>query len=478
MPLPRIATVSVAVVAALALAACQGGGDPDPAASEPASGPTLRLLVDGTPTEVDALQTQVDAWSQSSGSDVRIVLASDLEQQLAESFANANPPDVFALSTTSLERYEGYLEPYGRLADAGELVPSLLDVVAAGGELQCVPRSADATTLAISEAAWADAGLTDADVPTTWEQLESVAAAVTTDDAAGLAIDPDAEHLGVLLAQAGGALVDESGAVADSPENAAALETAVRMHDAGALAWPNDLDASSAATAFATGAAAMAYVDLEELLAAEAAAPAPSEPPEGSEPADEPTPSGDAAATEAADPAGPAGSDGPSASADPDATPSPSASDDADADADAAPDSASLLEGVRLVPLPAGPADGASFVSSSCWAMPADTRTGDEARDLIAVLTQPGQQVELADATGTVPVTTTAGATFAEEHPERAAVVAALDGGIDMATALGPAEATDALDETLASLAAAEPGDADVAALLADLQERLEQQLE
>ena len=123
-------------------------------------------------------------------------------------------------------------------------------------------------------------------------------------------------------------------------------------------------------------------------------------------------------------------------------------------------------------------AEVAAFASSSCWAIPADTRTGDEARDLIAFLTQAGQQVELADATGTVPVTTTAGATFAEQHPERAPVVAAVEGGADMATVLGPAEATDALEETLASLAAAEPGEADVPALLADLQERIEQQLE
>lgn len=464
MPIPRIATVSVAALAALTLAACQGGASPDPTSSEPASGPTLRLLVDGTPTEVDALQTQVDAWSETSRSDVRIVLASDLEQQLAESFANANPPDVFALPTTSLERYEGYLEPYGRFADAGDLAPSLLDVVADGGELQCVPRSADATTLAISHAAWADAGLTDADVPTTWEQLETVAAQLTTDDAAGLAIDPDAEHLGVLLAQAGGALVDESGAVADSPENAAALDLAVRMHDLGTLAWPDDLGASSAATAFASGDAAMAYVDLGELLAAEAAAPAPSAAPDPSAsdeaaPSDEPTTS-DEPGTESTDP---------SASGDPSA--SPSASTDAASDADA------LLDDVRLVPLPAGPVDGAAFVSSSCWAIPSDTRTGDEARDLIAFLTQAGQQVELADATATVPVTTTAGATFAEQHPERAAAVAAVASGVDMESALGPAEATASLDDALATLAAAESGEADVASLLADLQARLEQQL-
>lgn len=466
VPIPRIATVSVAAIAALTLAACQGGTSPDPGTSQPASGPTLRMLVDGTPAEVDALQTQVDAWSSTSGSDVRIVLASDLEQQLAESFANANPPDVFALPTTSIERYEGYLEPYGRFADAGELVPWLLDVVADGGELQCVPRAADATTLAISEAAWTDAGLTDADLPTTWEQLEAVAGTLTTDEVVGLAIDPDAEHLGVLLAQAGGALVDESGAVADSEANAAALDLAVRMHDAGALAWPADLGASSAATAFASGHAAMAYVDLADLLTAEAAAPDPSETPDPSasdEPERiEPTETLDASEAPASE----------SESADPAASPDPSAS------ADAAPDAAALLDGVRLVPLPAGPANGAAFASSSCWAIPADTRTGDEARDLIAFLTQAGQQVDLADATGTVPVTTGAGATFAEQHPERAPVVAAVEGGTDMAAVLGPAEATDALDETLATLVAAEPGEADPAALLADLQALLEQQLE
>ncbi|QCR18141.1 extracellular solute-binding protein [Agrococcus sp. SGAir0287] len=461
MPRTRILAVGIAAVAALALSACQGGADqPEPTASQPSAGPSLRMLVGGSAAAADALQEQVDAWSEESGASVRIVLATDLDQQLAESFANANPPDVFALPTTSLERYDGYLEPYGRFAAADDLVPWILDVVADGGALQCVPRSADATTLAISEEAWAAAGLTDADVPTTWEQLEAVAAALTTDDVAGLSIDPDAEHLGVLLAQAGGALVDESGVVADSDANAAALETVVRMHDAGVLAWPDALGASSAATAFASGDTAMAYVDLADLLAAEAQAPAPSE---------TPAPSDDE------DAGAPSASGTPGATGDASTSPSPSEEGDAE---DATPDAATLLDGVRLVPLPAGPASAAPFATTSCWAMPADTRTGDAARDLIAFLTQTDPQVALADATGSVPVTTSGGAAFAEQHPERAPVVAAVADGVDMAAALGPAEATDALDETLAELAAAEPGDVDVAALLAALQERLEQQLD
>ncbi|GAA2170390.1 hypothetical protein GCM10009846_00600 [Agrococcus versicolor] len=478
MRLSRIATTSVACAAAFALAACSTGSDPEPAASQEPTGPSLRMLVDGTPAEVDALQAEVDAWSEDSGSSVRIVLASDLEQQLAESFANANPPDVFALSTTMLERYDGYLEAYGRLATADDLVPWLLDAVASGGELQCAPRSVDATMLAISEDAWAEAGLGDGDVPTTWEQLEAIGARLTTDDRAGLAIDPDAAHLGVLLAQAGGTLVDEAGAAADSPENVAALDLVQRMVEAETLAWPADLDAGSAAEALATGDAAMAYVDLEALLAAEAAAPAPSEEPseepgEGSDP-DAPAGSAEPSATQ-----DPAASDDPAASASPSTSPSATAEDDADQD-DAeqdATDASSLLEGVRLVPLPVGPANGATFATATCWALPADTRTGDEARDLVAALLEPEAQVALADATGTVPVTTSGGTAFAEAHPERAPVVDAVASATSLETALGPQEATDALDETLATLASAGV-EADAPALLAELQERLEQQLD
>lgn len=449
----RIATSSVATLAALALVACGSGEQPAPTASEPPAGPELRMLVDGSPAEVDALQEAVDAWSEESGSRVRIVLASDLEQQLAESFANANPPDVFALPTESLERYEGYLEPYGRFAGADALRSWLLDLVADGGELQCVPRSVDALTLAIDEQAWADAGLGDADVPTTHEQLEAVAERLASDETAGLAIDPDAAHLGVLLAQAGGALVDETGAVADSEANAAALETVQRMHEAGTLAWPGDVGAGSAAEALARGDAAMAYVDLESLLAAQVAAPAPSETPSPSASEDE---------------------------AEPEPTPSPDASDDADASpvpSGDASDAATLLEGVRLVPLPAGAANDASFASATCWALPADTLTGDEARDLVATLLGDEQQLALADATGTVPVTESAGTAFAEQHPERAAVVTAAADATTMQMALGPVEATDALDDALASLVA-DGAETDVAALLAELQERLEQQLD
>ena len=69
------------------------------------------------------------------------------------------------------------------------------------------------------------AGLTDDDVPTTWEELESVAATLTTDGQVGLSFGPEWQRIGTFMAQAGGGLVSEDGteAIADSPENLEAL---------------------------------------------------------------------------------------------------------------------------------------------------------------------------------------------------------------------------------------------------------------
>jgi len=105
---------------------------------------------------------------------------------------------------------------------------------------------------------WADAGLTDDDIPTTWDELASVAAELTTDHV-GLAYGPEVQRIGVFMAQAGGAFIDDDGttAVVDSPENAEALQYVKDQMAAGTFSFSSDLGAGWGGEAFGNGLAAM-----------------------------------------------------------------------------------------------------------------------------------------------------------------------------------------------------------------------------
>ena len=90
---------------------------------------------------------------------------------------------------------------------ARDLHPRRHGVLRAQGLLH--PRRSRSTP-----SAWEAAGLTDADIPTTWDELADVAAKLTTDDQVGLAIGRGRDRAGAFLVQNGGFWVDsETGEV-------------------------------------------------------------------------------------------------------------------------------------------------------------------------------------------------------------------------------------------------------------------------
>ena len=58
--------------------------------------------------------------------------------------------------------------------------------------------------LIINSDLWGAAGLTEDDIPTTWEELDAVSAALTTDSTVGLAFGTEYQRVGTFMAQAGG----------------------------------------------------------------------------------------------------------------------------------------------------------------------------------------------------------------------------------------------------------------------------------
>lgn len=264
--------------AALLLAACGSGFESQsgPSASAPsapsgsaaAGGPAepgadLTILIGSSgDAETDAVNQLVADWSAETGVNAEVVVASDLNQQLSQGFSSNNPPDLFYLSTDQMAAYAATdsLEPYAEsLSNADDFYPNLREAFTFDGQFMCAPKDFSTLALIINSDMWAEAGLTDADIPTTWDELTAVAEQLTTADHVGLAYGPEVQRIGVFMAQAGGAFISEDGttAVVNSPENVEALQYVKDRMAAGDFSFSSDLGAGWGGEAFGNGQAAM-----------------------------------------------------------------------------------------------------------------------------------------------------------------------------------------------------------------------------
>lgn len=252
--------------AGLGLAACGGSGFDD----EPAGGGSdagggggegLTVLIGSSgDAETTAVQEAVASWSAASGTSAEVIVASDLNQQLAQGFASGSPADIFYLSTDALAGYaaNGSLAPYGDdVKNTADFYPALIEAFTLDGHLYGVPKDVSTLALLINTQLWEEAGLGDDDIPTDWDQLADVAQKATSADVAGLTMSTEYQRIGAFMAAAGGELVTGDEATADSPENLQALEYIQSLLEAGSLRFAADLGAGWGGEAFGNGSAAM-----------------------------------------------------------------------------------------------------------------------------------------------------------------------------------------------------------------------------
>lgn len=221
----------------------------------------LNLLIGSSgDAETAAVQEAAAAWSEDTGIDVSVQVANDLNQQLSQGFAAGSPPDLFYLSTDAIAGYaaNGSLQAYGdQLEHVDDFYPSLVENFTVEDEFYCAPKDFSTLALVINDEMWAEAGLDDSDYPTNWEELSAVAESLTTDDHVGLAFSPEYQRVGVFMAQAGGGLVVDDQAAADSPENLEALEYVQQHLESGEFAFTTDIGAGWGGEALGMGEAAM-----------------------------------------------------------------------------------------------------------------------------------------------------------------------------------------------------------------------------
>ncbi|GAA3212574.1 sugar ABC transporter substrate-binding protein [Microbacterium terregens] len=257
---------ALAVAGAMVLSGCGGSGFDDSGDSGGEGGLTssddaLSILIGSSgEAETAAVEDAVAAWSDESGVKAEVSVANDLPQQLSQGFAGGSPPDLFYLAPEALAGYagNGSLVAYGdQLENKDDFYPSLVENFTLDGDFYCAPKDFSTLALIINTDLWAAAGLTEADIPATWEDLTAVTQKLTTADTVGLAFGPEYQRVGTFMAQAGGGLVVDGEPVADSAENVEALDyVQARLQD-GTFAYSTDIGASWGGEAFGKQLAAM-----------------------------------------------------------------------------------------------------------------------------------------------------------------------------------------------------------------------------
>ena len=389
-------TLPVAVLAvsgALALAGCGGSGFDDDESSDSGDGQLEVLIGSSGDAETKAVEDAVAAWSEESGTEATVRVASDLAQELSQGFASGNPPDLFYVSTDHLAGYvaNGSLHAYGdELDNAGDFYPNLVDAFTVDDTFYCAPKDFSTLGLVINTTLWEQAGLTDADVPTTWDELEAVATTLTKGDVVGLAFSPEYARVGAFFPQAGGAMTNEDGteATVDSPENLEALTFVQRMLKAGVAAYSSDLGSGWGGEAFGKQQAAMTI--------------------EGNWIA------------------------GAMTNDYPDVT-------------------------YTVAELPAGPADKGTLAFTNCWGIAEDSGAQEDAVSLVEALTEPEQQLAFAQAFGVMPSVESAAAQYAEASPQFAPFVAGADYAQNPPAQQGAADVISDFNAQLEGLADGDP---------------------
>ncbi|MGN9914996.1 sugar ABC transporter substrate-binding protein [Micromonospora palomenae] len=262
--LTRAAVAGLAAVALLGSAACGSGFDDDESGTAQSSGPAnLQILIGSSgDAETKAVQDAAAKWASSSGNQATVTPAQDLTQQLGQALAGGTPPDVFYVDAARFADYAsvGALEPYGdKISNRDDFYESLRTTFTYDGKLYCAPKDFSTLALQINTDLWTKAGLTDADVPTNWDQLTTTARKIKAKGQVPLALGDTRDRMGVFLVQNGGWLLSEDGKqpTADTAENLAALTYVKSLVTEGLARFPKQLDAGWSGEAFGKGKAVM-----------------------------------------------------------------------------------------------------------------------------------------------------------------------------------------------------------------------------
>ena len=250
------ALTSLGLAAAATLAACSSKSK-DEATEE---GKMALIVPDAGEAAAEALSKAVEAFTKETKVEVDVKPVSDVSQELARGITAEPSIDVVVLNPAQLSSYAGALHSWDKGAAAvKDANPALLTSATRQDKIAAAPRDVSTLALYVNTSLWSAAGLSESDYPTTWEQLDQVAAKVTSGGVVGLTLDASYARVGAFLVQGGGGLTSADGtkATASSEGSVAGLTQVKTLLSSGSAGWGADLPAGSAADAFGQGQAAM-----------------------------------------------------------------------------------------------------------------------------------------------------------------------------------------------------------------------------
>lgn len=234
--------------------------DGDTADGDTGGAQLTMLIASSGDAETNAVVAATEAWAAESGSSVDVLVATDINQELAQGFASGNPHDVFYLDASRFgdNAKTGNLHPY-TVEGNDDFYEPLRQTFTFEGTQYCAPKDFSTLALQINDEAWAAAGLTDADLPTTYDELADVAAQLTTGDQVGLVLGSGMDRAGAFVVGNGGWWLNEDATAptANSPEVLAGLQYVQDNIEAGNFALASSLDAGWGGEAFGTQRGAM-----------------------------------------------------------------------------------------------------------------------------------------------------------------------------------------------------------------------------
>jgi multiple sugar transport system substrate-binding protein len=246
-----------AAVTALSLTACAGGGTQSQSnATGPVEDPSEKVTISyatwQTGDEITALKKKFEKEHPNITVEFRSVPAENMSQTLTTQIAGNNPPDaayVNASDTTAfasrgaLVNLDNYIER-SDVVDPDAYVDVFRTFVEFEDSMYGLPIDGESTALFYRTDLFEEAGIEAP--PTTWEELEETAAALTKPEEKqyGMAMyAPEAAYYWYpFLWQAGGDVLDGNEVVFDSPEATEAAEYYVGLAD---YAAPDYLNANS-----------------------------------------------------------------------------------------------------------------------------------------------------------------------------------------------------------------------------------------
>ena len=224
------------------------------------AGKMALIVSDAGEAAAEELTEAVKAFTKETKVEVDVKVVSDISQELARGITDNPSVDVVVLNPAQLSSYADSLHAWDKTSAAVTAAqPALLTSATRRERISAAPRDVSTLALYINTSLWQAAGLSESDHPTSWEQLDQVAAALTTGGVVGLSLDASYTRAGAFMIQGGGGLTSADGtqATASSEGSVAGLTEVKNLLSSGSAAWGGDLPAGSAADAFGEGQAAM-----------------------------------------------------------------------------------------------------------------------------------------------------------------------------------------------------------------------------